>query len=181
MKNLVGHDIGSYIFSASAKTITFLGLPTITLDQVLLITNVLDGIIIYNFASSSLGGVLVGSVLTLDYDTTSMSDSDPLQIYIDLPVDITVQAAANEAQTHILLQQIRDLLKPSATKDNAGRQKIVIDAITGSLTLGTVSTITNAVPIGNIATFAGIDLRILFKLQAKTAYSTSVRNHLTFS
>ena len=86
-KKLIGHDVGSYTFDASAKTITFSGLPTITLDQILLITNVTDNIIIYNFSNPLLGGTLVGSVLTLDYDVTLQSDTDILQIYIDLPID----------------------------------------------------------------------------------------------
>ena len=53
MKQLIGSDTGSYTFDASAKQITIIGLPTFTIEQVLLITNVTDGIVIYNFASSA--------------------------------------------------------------------------------------------------------------------------------
>ena len=57
--------------------------------SLLLITNVTDNIIIYNFAGSGLGGTTSytnsthKTVLTLDYDTSSMSASDELQIFVD--------------------------------------------------------------------------------------------------
>lgn len=70
-----------YTFNASARTITFAG--AITLDQLLLITNVTDNVIIYNFADPTLGGSLVGDVLTLVYNTTSMSNTDVLQIFVE--------------------------------------------------------------------------------------------------
>jgi hypothetical protein len=57
--------------------------------SLLLITNVTDNVIIYNFAGSGLGGTTSytnsthKTVLTLDYDTSSMSASDELQIFVD--------------------------------------------------------------------------------------------------
>ena len=77
-----------YTFDASAKTITV----TDTYDQkrFLLITNVNTGDIIYNFADSAKGASFEytyeptpSTVLTLNYDTTSMADTDPLQIFYD--------------------------------------------------------------------------------------------------
>lgn len=81
MKTLVPN----YTFNASAKTITFLNYPSISLDGLLLVTNTTDNIIIYNFASAGKGGTVSGNVLTLDYDTTSMDNSDNLQIFYDDP------------------------------------------------------------------------------------------------
>lgn len=77
MKKLVT----SYTFDASAKTVTSTDFTS--LEGVLLITNVTDNVIIYNFANASLGGSLSGNILTLDYDTTSMDDTDDLQIFYD--------------------------------------------------------------------------------------------------
>lgn len=77
----------NYTFDASAQTISFTGLHKLRTIQ--LITNVTDNIIIYNFASSTLGatssydGDTDTTTLTLSYDTTSMSDSDELQIFVD--------------------------------------------------------------------------------------------------
>ena len=85
MKTLVTN----YTFSASAKQVTLTDYPSLKLDQILLITNVTDNIIVYNFADPTAGGTLAGNVLTLLYNTTSMSDSDRLQIFID---DYTVPA-----------------------------------------------------------------------------------------
>lgn len=75
--------IKNYSFNAAAKSITFNDFPSVDLNQVLVITNVTDNIIIYNFAA--LGGSITNNVLTLNYNTTSMSNSDELQIFIDVP------------------------------------------------------------------------------------------------
>lgn len=79
MKTLVR----SYSFNKTAKTVTFSGYTSISLENVLLITNVNTNTIIYNFAASGKGGTVATNVLTLDYDTSSMSDSDTLQIFYD--------------------------------------------------------------------------------------------------
>ena len=75
------------------------GVGTIEMDgkwverSLLLITNVTDNVIIYNFAGSGLGGTTSytnsthKTVLTLDYDTSSMSASDELQIFVDQEFD----------------------------------------------------------------------------------------------
>jgi len=90
MKLLVGQDIGSYSFSPGLSNI---GTVTLTLpysikpEQLLLVTNVTDGIILYNFADSSAHGSFNNGVLTLLLDTSSMSSSDSLQIYIDVPTE----------------------------------------------------------------------------------------------
>ena len=85
MKVKVG-EYGSYTFDASSGTITISGLNTdLTLDQFLLITNVADNVIIYNFSDPTKGGTVSNNVLSLTYDTSSMSDDDPLLIYLDIP------------------------------------------------------------------------------------------------
>lgn len=73
----------NYTFDASEKQITFTDYNPIILERVLLITNVTDGIIIYNFADPAKGGTASTNILTLAYDTTSMADSDKLQIFYD--------------------------------------------------------------------------------------------------
>ena len=73
----------NYTFSKTAKTITFTDYTTIRLDSVLIITNVMSNIIIYNFADPTKGGTVLNNVLTLDYDTSLMNDSDKLLIYYD--------------------------------------------------------------------------------------------------
>lgn len=87
MKRLVGSDIGTCAFDPVARTITFSGLPAITLANVLVITNVTAGSMLYNFADPALGGSLAGGVLTLDLDTSAQSATDVLQAWVDLPAN----------------------------------------------------------------------------------------------
>lgn len=76
-----------YTFDASAQTIVING--NHALNELLLITNVTDNIVIYNFADTSKGGSLSydsaanETTITLTYNTTGMSDTDKLQIYVD--------------------------------------------------------------------------------------------------
>lgn len=73
----------SYTFDASAKTILASQFSDVGLAGIQLITNVTDGIIIYNFADASKGGTLSTDTLTLEYDTTSMDDADELMILVE--------------------------------------------------------------------------------------------------
>jgi hypothetical protein len=79
MKTLVTN----YTFNAGAQTIAFDDYTSIDLERILLITNTTDGAIIYNFAAPDKGGTVAANVLTLEFDTSGMSDGDSLQIYYD--------------------------------------------------------------------------------------------------
>lgn len=71
----------NYTFDASAKTIAFTDYSPVSLDNILIITNVTDNIIIYNFADAAKGGTAATNILTLGFDTTTMDDTDHLQIW----------------------------------------------------------------------------------------------------
>ena len=83
--------IYNYTFDASAQTVVIDG--NFKLRKLQLITNVTDGVIVYNFADPNKGGTVSynstndETTITLEYDTTSMSDSDELQIFVDIPED----------------------------------------------------------------------------------------------
>lgn len=83
MKKKLVHE---YIFVASAKTIVSSDFNR--LRDIAIITNVTDGIVIYDALDSTLKGTLSGKTLTLDYDTTTMADTDELQIIIHTGTDI---------------------------------------------------------------------------------------------
>ena len=100
--------INRYIFDASLKTIRFLDYDFIDLSRILLITNVTDNIIIYNFADTDKGGTVSENVLTLDHDTTSMSDDDELLIFYQ---EDDLDAEVSDLDTHLLLSQILTELK----------------------------------------------------------------------
>lgn len=72
-----------YTFDASEKTIVHSSFSDITLAGIQLIVNVTDQIIIYNFADTAKGGTLATDTLTLEHDTTSMSDTDELMIIVE--------------------------------------------------------------------------------------------------
>lgn len=199
MKILIGHDIqngitfGSYSFSPSTNKISLLNLSVnLSNEQILLITDTTAGIIIYNFANASLNGSISNNVITLDYNCSSLSATDSLQIYVDVPTTVNIdQASANDAYTHILLQKICDLLEPMATQDAAQRQRVTVDSITAgqtittvgtvsTITAGTITTITNAVPVGNVATLGGGNPEWQMIDTARAAYNTGIRSQLTF-
>ena len=124
MKRLVGTDIvGGYTFNPANKTVTFTGLQyTITLANVLLITNTTANTIIYNFADSTNGAVSFASnVLTLDYNTASMNATDALQIYIDVE--------SYDESMATLLRRMNKLLESNAVVDSKLRQRVTIEAI----------------------------------------------------
>ena len=123
--------IENYTFDASAKTITILCDCNFTLDKLLVITNVTDGVIIYNFADSNLTGSIIGNIITLSYDTTPMSDTDILQIWVEdtNPLLVTLSNFLN-----IIRHAVGKL-----SFDTSNQLRI---ATTGSLS--TVSTVTTA-------------------------------------
>jgi len=123
----------NYSFDATAKTVTFNTTDVITLEQLLVITNVTTNKIIYNFADPSAGGSIINNVLTLDFDTTSMSSSDKLQIFIDNVLtpasDETLQFLSDQTA---LLGRVIKLLEPSGRANSAGAQ--VVDASSTTIT-----------------------------------------------
>jgi len=133
--------IDNYTFTASAKTITFNDYEEIIHSGVLLITNVTDGIIIYNFASPLLSGVVANNILTLTYSTVAMSDTDSLQIWYDDGI-----TASNVKEDDELSLVIRLLLM------KAVESPVWYDIATNALRItGTV-----AISAGTITTVTGV-------------------------
>lgn len=136
MKRLLGTDVaGNYAFDPTAKTVTFSGLSqSITLANILLITNVTRNTIIYNFADVATGATSFNNnVLTLTFDTTTHSSGDVLQIFLDLE--------SKEESLHDLLRRMNKLLESNAVVDSSLRQRICLDS------LGPATAITTTVPV----------------------------------
>lgn len=133
MKKLVSN----YSFNAAAKQITLPDYNSVDLESLLLITNVTSNTIIYNFAGTGKGATISGNVLTLDYDTTSMSDSDDLQVFID---DGESPATNSALETiDLLLTQLLKRSESLAVVDTAQRQRVAVE---NAITVGTMPTIT---------------------------------------
>jgi hypothetical protein len=146
MKRLVGTDIvGGYIFDPAAKTITFAGLQyTITLANILLITNTTANTIIYNFADPTNGAVsFANNVLTLDYNSVSMNATDALQIYIDVE--------SYEESLATLLRRMNKLLESNAVVDSKLRQRVTIEAI-GANNSANSTEVNTTIPVSGTVT-----------------------------
>jgi hypothetical protein len=170
MKRLVGTDIvGGYIFDPAAKTVTFTGLQyTITLANILLITNTTANTIIYNFADSTNGAVsFANNVLTLDYNTASMNATDALQIYIDVE--------SYEESLATLLRRMNKLLESNAVVDSRLRQKVVIEAI--GTNLATPTEVNASIPVsGTVTATANVNNAV-----TATTFNNSAGNPYTLS
>jgi hypothetical protein len=134
MKKLVSN----YSFNAAAKQVTLADYTTIDLESLLLITNVTSNTIVYNFAGQGKGATISGNVLTLDFDTTLMSNSDNLQIFID----DGFSAAANDTieeltkaleDNNVFLRRILQALTPITNMDSAQRLRVAVDVINVAL------------------------------------------------
>jgi len=103
-------SVANYTFDASAKTVTFTDINPILLEAVLLVVNVTDQIIIYNFADPAKGGTVATNVLTLEFDTTSMDDTDKLLIFYEDSLLVPAQENGNLSQAAISLAALEILI-----------------------------------------------------------------------
>ena len=165
-----------YTFNAATQQITFDTTETITLERLLIITNVTDNLIIYNFADPNLGGTITNNVLTLNYNTTTMSNTDRLQIFIENQLTPASEESLQYLQDQTaLLSRMVKLLEPSSRQDSAGRQQIDMAASSGTM-VTRIDTYLNG-PSGNTTITAA---ESVFNLQSRIAYS-ALRNQLEFS
>lgn len=180
--------ITDYVFNKTAKTITFLEI--FKLEQYLLITDVTTNTIIYNFADAIKGGTATANTLLLDFDTSALSDTDSLQIFVDV-------ADPNEGNADLLrtLKQIRKTMESLGTVDINNRQRVVVEAVpTTTVTLSTTGVgypvtgntvggnpygLTASQPTQMVATM--VDERWSMLDATRNTYGTAIRSKLTFS
>lgn len=156
----------NYSFNPLAKTVTLNTTNTVTLEQLLIITNVSTNTIVYNFADPLTGGTISNNILTLDYNTTGMSSTDKLQIFLDN----TLTPASEESIQY--LKKIAQLVAPLSTQDSLQRLRVNVEATANIATISTVS---------NLVNLSGVDARFQFVDQARNAYANGVRNNLSFN
>jgi hypothetical protein len=143
--------INDYVFDKTAKTVTFTDFTTIDLAGVLLITNTSTGAIIYNFADPLLGGTVSGKVLTLEYDTTAMSNTDKLQVWYD-------DAIAESDLLWAIYEGIRELGFLSTLRGTSADLRVAITngTVTTVSTVTTVGTVTTVTTVGAVTNLAQI-------------------------
>lgn len=157
--------LDNYTFNPVAKTVTFTDYASLDLSDIILITNVTDGTIIFNFAAPTLVGSVAANVLTLNYDTSAMSSTDRLAIYLD----DSYTPASDEAL--VLLRRMVKLMEPLATQDAAQRQRVAVEAMP-QISVSNLS---------NIIAYGGVDPRFQFIDQARNAYANGIRANITNS
>ena len=162
--------VENYSFNPATGVITFTDYSSIKLENVLLVTNVTSNVMIYNFAVPALGGAVNGNQLDLDFNTSSMSSSDKLQIFYE---ETSSKPATDEGT--ILLRRLITMLAPLATQDSLQRQRVTVDAMTSGMTLSTVTT------VSTLNALAGVDPRYQFIDIARNAYANGIRQNLAFS
>lgn len=104
---------------------------------------------IYLFSDPAMGGTVSGNTLTLDYNTTTMADSDKLQIFYDSAdtpaTDTTAQAMVDMVA---LLKRIAEYTSVLDVTDSANRQRISVDGMSGYVPTTMVG---SGGSVGNIA------------------------------
>jgi len=138
MKKLIP---SGYQFLASSRIVNFPPLfygpqNPVSIENLLLITNVSKGQIIYNFADSATTGVVNStSGFLLGYNTTSMSNDDKLQIYYDVPVQgLVISSNFTGLSSTIIASGNAD--RETFTVFNEGPGNLHISAGTGVTTSG---------------------------------------------
>ena len=156
----------NYTFNAAAKTISFDDLAAPRLEGLQLITHLASGAIIYQFNSASKGGSFAGKVLTLDYDTTGLSNGDKLQIIYNEPRTDDA-AAAMQNLTDAVLVMASILANQQARVDVAGRTVVnnsevtqpVSGTVTSNIGTGTLAAVTNLTQLsGQPVPYIGLDV-----------------------
>lgn len=137
--------IKDYVFNPVNSTIT---LPNeVELESLLVITNVTQNKIIYNFADSYMGAEVGGNVITLQADTMGMLNTDSLQIFIDVPNTDFEQLAQNINDGLVeIVHQLKGqrLLMP----DSAGRTRVNMETGGTLAAVTTVGTVANQTSLG---------------------------------
>jgi hypothetical protein len=138
-----------YVFDASAQTITFT--DAISIEQIGIITNITDGVQIYNPMDATKLGTVSGNILTLAYNTTSMSDTDFLQIFYGN------SSAILSVEIDDMFITLRNLLleiaNPAVVDNTLNRMRATSLIESGTIT--TVTTVTTVAALTNIDSYQG--------------------------
>jgi hypothetical protein len=116
----------------------------------------------------------------------TFAGADDAKIVADVNSSNPLPMVANQSDDLLrMLSRLVKILECNAVVDQQQRQRVTIDAITGSLTLGTVSTVTNLGTVSTVSTvaaqttLAGMDREMYINL-AKNTYANSIRSQLSF-
>jgi hypothetical protein len=191
MKNYISP---SYTFTPGGTGVGTVktGIRNFNIKFLIVILNVTREEIIYAPGLSGRGYTSISSdTITLEYSTSGHSSTDILQFLYESTNDYP--SVVDSSRNNDLLAQMQRLTKIAESLqvvDSAQRQRITIDSIAASLTLGTVTTVGSVTSLGtlttvstvtsvtNIASNAGMDREQYINI-AKQTYANSIRSRLT--
>jgi hypothetical protein len=114
--------VQNYTFDKAAKTVTFTDYGTIRLDSILAIVNVTTQDVIYNPSAPTLGGTVATNVLTLEFDTSAMDNTDKLLIYYDENTSVLpINAATETGNLATLVDRFAPISRSTSTAYEASR------------------------------------------------------------
>lgn len=139
----------TYTFTPGASgvgTVALSGIAGFNIKYLVAIINQTRGVTIYATGSTATRyTALEGTTLTLAADTADHSASDVLQvIYEEMELTEIVRQMQGE------LEILRNTIGQTRV-DGGGRLRVLIDQISASLTLATITTLTNQTSIGGVA------------------------------
>ena len=176
--------IDSYTFDAANRKVTFKDMDSVKVEGLLMIVNKANGVVIYNFVDPVAQATVSGNVVTLFFDTTLMSSSDPLLIYYDTgeePVD----------ETMWMLGRMLKAMESLTVVDPAMRQRITVDSgyVFGSAAVALTGFNTPRIDAPGpgastqyvMPVWSGpIDPRWTNIEQARIAYNLAIRSNISF-
>lgn len=133
-----------YTFNASAKTVTFsANYSTLALSDILYILNTKSGTatVVYDPTVAAKGGTYSGRTLTLAHNTTSMSNSDPLQIIV---AEGDVASAINDLAV-TLRRYLMAMENPTYVQAGNAQVNVTGGSLAGVTTVTTVNSVSNVV------------------------------------
>jgi hypothetical protein len=159
-----------YTFNAAARTITFAG--DVTIEQLGVVTNLVYGVQIYNAMDPTKVGTLTGNVLSLTYDTSSMSNTNALQVFYGnssqmLSVEIDDMFA-------VLRNIFNELVSPAHVDMALNRLRA-----TALIESGTITTVTTVTTVGAVTAVDSYQGRLMAIGIDETAWAQCCRSRIT--
>lgn len=147
--------ITNYSFTASNGHITFPDFTPI-LNRILLITDITQNTVVYQFNKTTKGGTLSGNVLDLVFNTSSFADSDKLQIIYETktgdPVYEVMPIADGNGNALTSTAGALDI----NLKSGFGTLATAANQTTANTTLAAINTKITAVDTGNVTVVSSV-------------------------
>jgi len=150
--------VTNYIFDSANREVTFTKLSSIVLNDIDTITNIATDpdTVIFDASISGKSGTVSGNILTLDYDTTAMSDKDNLRIFYEDQTASSSPSSSVTVTNFPAVQPISGTVSTGGLTDAELRVSPV--PVTGTVTItggGDASAANQTTEIGLLTTIDG--------------------------